>query len=60
MPMYEFECKNCGRKKEQIVAISSINERVNCACGHFMTRGVGKANFTLRAKDGFYGSKPKK
>lgn len=34
MPLYEYECKNCGHKFEKLVSISKADESQKCPeCG---------------------------
>ena len=57
MPIYEYECKKCGYKKE---VFESTNEQYNYKCPNCLIpliKIVGLSNFILKgkgwAKDGY-------
>ena len=58
MPIYEYECKNCGNKEE--IISTQLLEEIKCEkCGCIMKLLISKTNFKVNgynAKNG-YGEK---
>ena len=46
MPLYDYECKNCGREWEDMISISSRDD-VICDCSAHAVRVVSGGNFLL-------------
>lgn len=38
MPIYEFTCKECGKKLEKIMSMKSVTSRALCDCGKWANR----------------------
>ena len=57
MPVYEYECCNCGHKVEVEHSIKDQAQRTCEKCGAPLKRLVARANFVLKgkrwAKDGY-------
>jgi len=60
MPIYTYECKECGGSKEVIKSIKEIDDRVECercTTTHQMKRVVSSSTFILKgdgwAVDGY-------
>ena len=61
MPIYEYECDDCGYKEERIEAVDtdSSEDCPDCNCGYF-GKVMSKTNFKLNgscwARDGYAAS----
>jgi len=55
MPLYEFECTNCGKIIEDFVKIGTI--KIKCSCGGSAKKIMSSSSFILKgngwAKDGY-------
>lgn len=64
MPIYEFECTECGAIKEEVLSIKSETREVDChECGNVSRRIVSSNTFHLAgsgwAADGYFDTKHK-
>lgn len=51
MPIYEYECGDCGKKTEKLVSHSlpeEKKEQIACECGSAARRIVSRSNFELK------------
>lgn len=60
MPIYEFECVNCGKMIERIFSFDFSNiVKLNCDCGSKMKKvQISKSDFHLKG-DGWYSTDSK-
>ncbi len=48
MPIYEYECAKCHKKKESLRKITDMNLPVTCVCKHQMKRIISSSQFHLK------------
>lgn len=41
MPTYEFECKKCGKTRDEFYTMQKVPEFIKCKCGGKMKRLIG-------------------
>lgn len=55
MPIYNYECKKCGKKYELIQPMNT--KKIECSCGSYADKVPSLTNFQLKgggwAKDGY-------
>lgn len=49
MPLYQFECGNCGQKYDEFRSFKNLTEPVNCHCGLVAHRVFGAAEIRTEA-----------
>ena len=65
MPLYEFECKNCGAILEKLMKVSDPNPEVCDKCqGGPLVKLISRTNFVLKGQGWYetdfkHGNKPK-
>lgn len=48
MPMYEYECPDCGKVVEEIRKVNDRDNPTQCPeCGSFMIKKVSVSSFTI-------------
>jgi len=50
MPLYEYQCKECGKKKEEL---ANYEDPPPKCCKKNMKRGISRTSFSLKG-DGWY------
>lgn len=59
MPLYDFQCKNCGLKEEDVVAKSDQKCTVCANCGATTVRLISAPSRILfKSKGGYYSTEP--
>lgn len=53
MPIYSFECEECGGRKELKLKIDERNEEQKCQCGEPLTRVIEAPAPPIFKGDGF-------
>ncbi len=47
MPLYDFECPDCGAASEEVRSIADRNDPLTCSCGGSMCRVMSGGQFML-------------
>ena len=59
MPVYEYECPSCKKRKDLLRRVQERNYTVKCECGRDMSRTLGSPGLIFKGT-GFYETDYKK